>query len=134
MMVSTLSLRKAVLEWGAQSRHCCVTVADFYIVLLNAVLADPNAVPHGREGFYILENGEHSWYELGRALGKALVELGVSKSAEPTPFTDHEIDKYIGNSVRLASRQCIPRHHALTRELFIDGRPSRSRFERTRSG
>ncbi|KAI0658305.1 NAD-P-binding protein [Cubamyces menziesii] len=74
-------------------------VADFYIVLLNAVLADPNAVPHGREGFYILENGEHSWYELGRALGKALVELGVSKSAEPTSFTDHEIDKYIGNSM-----------------------------------
>ncbi|KAH9889807.1 NAD-P-binding protein [Cubamyces lactineus] len=74
-------------------------VADFYIVLLDALLANADKVPHGREGFYILENGEHTWYEVGKALAQAFVELGLQKSPEPTTLTAEEIDKYIGNTM-----------------------------------
>ena len=96
-----------------------ITVADFYIVLLDALLADADKVPHGREGFYILENGEHTWYEVGKALAQAFVELGLQKSPEPTTLTGEEIDKYIGNTVsRLyATHQ---RSEELTSTLRLD--------------
>ncbi|KAI9058112.1 NAD-P-binding protein [Trametes sanguinea] len=73
-------------------------VADSYITLIDAVLRDAEAVPHGREGFYIIENGEHTWYDLSSALSKAFVELGLATSAEPVPFTQEDIDKFIGNT------------------------------------
>jgi hypothetical protein len=38
---------------------------------------------------------------VGKAIGTALVALGKSESAEPTEFTQAELDKYFG--VRLAS-------------------------------
>ena len=72
-------------------------------MLLDAVLDDADKVPHGREGFYILENGEHTWYEIGKALAQVFAELGLQKSDEPTPFTAEDIHKYIGNAVRCTS-------------------------------
>ncbi|KAJ8494778.1 hypothetical protein ONZ51_g2122 [Trametes cubensis] len=74
-------------------------VADFYLVLLDRVLENPDKVPHGREGFYILEVGEHSWYDLGKGVAEAFSDLGLSKSDEPTTFTAEEINKYIGNAM-----------------------------------
>ncbi|KAH9902739.1 NAD-P-binding protein [Cubamyces lactineus] len=74
-------------------------VADFYLVLLDRVLENPGEIPHGREGFYILEVGEHSWYDLGKGVAKAFSDLGLSKSDEPATFTAEEIDKYIGNTM-----------------------------------
>jgi hypothetical protein len=56
---------------------------------------------HGRNGFYFGANGEHSLYDVGKEVGTALVALGKSESAEPTEFTQAELDKYFG--VRLAS-------------------------------
>ena len=80
-------------------------VADFYLVLLDRVLENPDKVPHGREGFYILEVGEHSWYDLGKGVAKAFSDLGLSKSDEPATFTAEEIDKYIGNAVSVSPSQ-----------------------------
>lgn len=72
-------------------------VTDLYIVLFDTIRSDPKT-PHGREGFYFSENGEHTLYEVGKAIAQALVEVGKSTSAEPTTFTDEEVKKYFGVS------------------------------------
>ncbi|TFK40282.1 NAD(P)-binding protein [Crucibulum laeve] len=77
-------------------------LADLYIKLLDAINSE-SFPGHGREGFYFGENGEHSLYEVGKAIAEALVELGKGKSTEPTPFTKEEIDKYFGGSAYLGS-------------------------------
>jgi len=78
-------------------------VADLYIVLFNAIRKNPEAVGHGREGFYFGENGEHTLYDVGKELGRALVACGKSSSDEPTTFTPEEIDKYFQGSNYLGS-------------------------------
>jgi len=35
-------------------------------------------------------------YDVGKAVGQALVDLGISSSNEPTTFTEEELDKYFG--------------------------------------
>ncbi|GBE86900.1 NAD-P-binding protein [Sparassis crispa] len=71
-------------------------VADLYIVLFDAIVTNPEKVGHGREGYYFGEAGEHTWADISRAIGVALVELGISTSAEPTTFTTEELIKYFG--------------------------------------
>lgn len=73
-------------------------VADLYLVLFDAIRKDPTT-GHGREGFYFGENGEHSLYEVGKAIGEALVALGKSDNPEPTTFSKEEIDKYFRVSI-----------------------------------
>jgi len=70
-------------------------VADLYIVLLDRVLQDPDKVPHGREGFYFVENGEHTFYEVAKAIGEGLVAIGKSTDPEPSTLSKEEIDKYL---------------------------------------
>jgi len=77
-------------------------LADLYVVLYESIQSNP-ATGHGREGIYFGENGEHSLYEVGKAVGQALVELGYSKDPEPTTFTKEDIDKYFGGSDYLGS-------------------------------
>ena len=76
-------------------------VADLYILLLNGVLQDPDQVPHGREGFYFAENGEHTFYEIAKAIGEGLLAIGISPDAEPSSFSKEEIDKYLFVSDRM---------------------------------
>ncbi|KAI0696906.1 NAD-P-binding protein [Cytidiella melzeri] len=71
--------------------------ADFFIILYDAILSNPEKVGHGRDGFYFGINGEHTWYDLSKAIGKVLVKLGLSDSDEPTTFTDEELPKYFGS-------------------------------------
>ena len=52
------------------------------------------AIGHGREGFYFGENGEHRLYDLSKAIGTAMVELGRAEIDEPTTFTQEEFEKY----------------------------------------
>ncbi|PPQ95716.1 hypothetical protein CVT26_008359 [Gymnopilus dilepis] len=79
-------------------------VAELYVVLFNAIRkGDNHACGHGREGFYFGENGEHTLYEVGKAIGDAMVQLGLSNNAEPTTFTKEEIDKYLEGSTYLGS-------------------------------
>ncbi|EED84078.1 predicted protein [Postia placenta Mad-698-R] len=72
-------------------------VADLYIVLLDAITANQAGVGHGWEGIYFGENGEHTWYDISKAISQALVELGVGGTDEPTSFTDEELAKYWGS-------------------------------------
>ncbi|KAJ7824957.1 NAD-binding protein [Mycena olivaceomarginata] len=77
-------------------------LADLYTTLYDRIVADAST-GHGRNGFYFGASGEHSLYDVGRAVGAVLVALGKSESAEPTPFTQAELDKYFGGSPDLGS-------------------------------
>jgi nucleoside-diphosphate-sugar epimerase len=72
-------------------------VADLYIVLYDSIVTDP-ATGHGREGIYFGINGEHSLYDVAKAIGEAIVALGKADNPEPTTFTKEEIDKYFQGS------------------------------------
>ena len=72
-------------------------VADLYIILFDSIVDAPDKTGHGWEGFYFGENGEHSWYEISKAIGDALVKLGLTDEAEPTPFTVEELVNYFGS-------------------------------------
>ena len=74
-----------------------MAVADLYIVLFDSIVAKPEETGHGWEGFYFGENGEHSWYQISKAIGDALVKLGLTDEVEPTPFTVEELVKYFGS-------------------------------------
>jgi len=69
------------------------SVADLYIVLYDSIVANP-ATGHGREGFYFGVNGEHTLYDVGKAIGEALVAIGKADDPEPTTFTEEDIAKY----------------------------------------
>ena len=90
---------------------------DLFIILWDAVVSNPEKIGHGRDGFYFGENGEHLWYDISKAIGKALVKRGISKSDEPTPFTTEELVKYFGSEVS-SLRSLVPlESHPLTSSL-----------------
>ena len=70
--------------------------ADLYLILFNAILANPSAVAHGREGIYFVENAEYTGYELAKATSEALVELSIGTTREATAFTNDELELYFG--------------------------------------
>ena len=72
-------------------------VADLYVVLYNSIVSNP-ATAHGREGIYFGENGEHTMYDIAKAIGEALTSIGKLDNPEPTMFTKEEILKYFGVS------------------------------------
>lgn len=74
------------------------------MILFDAVMADPSKVGHGRDGYYFGANGEHSWYDISKYIGKAMVKRGLSKSDEPTTFSTEEFVKYWGSEVRSSLR------------------------------
>ncbi len=104
-------------------------VADLYIVLFDAIRKDPSVPGHGREGFYFGENGEHNMYEVGKAIGDALVALGKSATPDPTPFTNEENQKYFGVSIG-ASDFSWPNERLNLN--FYAGHLPRDKFTRTR--
>jgi len=71
------------------------TVAEFYEILLDATISDPN-LPHGREGYYFAENGEYKLYDVAKAYSQALYDLGKGKSPDPTTYSAEEVQKYFG--------------------------------------
>ncbi|GJE97532.1 NAD(P)-binding protein [Phanerochaete sordida] len=73
-------------------------VADLYILLLDTISTrGADAVDHGARGCYFAENGEHTAYDIARAIGAAMVALGRANDAEPTAYTDAELELYFGS-------------------------------------
>ncbi|KAF8623606.1 hypothetical protein AX17_007309 [Amanita inopinata Kibby_2008] len=72
-------------------------ISELYTVLYDNIILNP-AVAHGREGIYIGENGEHTMYDVAKAVSLAMVELGKATELEPTSFTKEEIDIFFGGS------------------------------------
>ncbi|KAJ7854000.1 NAD(P)-binding protein [Mycena leptocephala] len=93
-------------------------LGDLYTTLYDNIVADADT-GHGRNGFYFGASGEHSLYDVGKAIGTALVALGKSESAEPTEFTQAELDKYFGGSPYLGSNSRC----RATRSLAIGWKP-----------
>ncbi|PSS36755.1 hypothetical protein PHLCEN_2v1386 [Hermanssonia centrifuga] len=85
---------KGAALWGSVNID---EVADLFIILFDAIVSNPESVGHGREGYYFGSSDEHAWYQISKAIGKAMVELGLSKSDEPTAFSDEELVKYFGS-------------------------------------
>ncbi|KAI0783870.1 NAD(P)-binding protein [Irpex lacteus] len=71
--------------------------ADVFIILYDAIVSSPEKVGHGRDGYYFGENGEFLWYDLSKAIGKALVKRGLAQTDEPTSFTSEELIKNFGS-------------------------------------
>ncbi|KZT03271.1 NAD(P)-binding protein [Laetiporus sulphureus 93-53] len=71
-------------------------LAELYITIFDTVTRDPE-LGHGWEGFHFGENGEHSWYDISKAIAVAFVELGLGGSDEPTTFTTEELVKFWGS-------------------------------------
>jgi len=80
-------------------------VAALYLNLYDSILSNPNT-GHGREGFYFGENGEHSLYDVGKAIAQALVDIGKGQGPLPTTFTQEEIDKYFGSPYLGSNSRC----------------------------
>ena len=85
-----LSSPNALLD-VAYSYLTTTSVADLYVVVYNAIVAHPSTTPHGREGYFFGENGEHTLLDVARATGQVMVEMGEATSAEPTSFTSDEV-------------------------------------------
>ncbi|KAJ8585976.1 NAD(P)-binding protein, partial [Rhizopogon salebrosus TDB-379] len=71
-------------------------IGTLYTTIFDAARKGPDAIGHGRQGYYFGENGEYSVGELSQAIAKLLYEAGLGKSPEATLFTDDELTKYVG--------------------------------------
>lgn len=67
----------------------------YELVYQHALAGD---IGHGRQGYYFGESGEHSLFGLGQAIGNALVAAKIADAAQPTTFTQEDLDKYMGGS------------------------------------
>lgn len=56
-------------------------LAGYYCVLV-ARLLEGGTVPSGEEGVFFVENGEHSWREVGEGIAKVGYQLGVLPTEE----------------------------------------------------
>lgn len=74
------------------------TVADLYILLFNTIIVRPEYAAHGRDGFYFAENGEHTMYQVGKAICEGMNVMGVHSELEPSAFTQEELVNYFGVS------------------------------------
>ncbi|PCH42431.1 hypothetical protein WOLCODRAFT_152461 [Wolfiporia cocos MD-104 SS10] len=111
-------------------------VADLYILILDSVLSG-RKIGHGRDGFYIGENGEHMLYDVSRAIGEAMVALGRARTNRVSTFSRAELDKYFGGSDYLGSNvRCrAERSRAIgwkpaktTRDMLVSIRPEIERM------
>jgi hypothetical protein len=72
-----------------------LTVSALYAILYDTIASNP-AAAHGREGIYIGENGQHTLYDVAKAMQEAMIELSLSEESEPSSFTKEEVRKYFG--------------------------------------
>lgn len=79
------------------------TVAALYILLFDQILSQKSTPPHGRDGFYFGENGEHSLYDIAKTVAQLLYDRGKGKSPVPTTFTEEEMKKYFPGGTSLGT-------------------------------
>lgn len=94
-------------------------VTDLYLLIFNAVLAGSKEIGHGREGIYVAENGEYSWYDAAKVISQALFKRGLSKTGEPNTFTPDEVLKFFGSEVSMATS--LVRSDSLDLRLLVTG-------------
>ncbi|KAK7052774.1 NmrA domain-containing protein [Favolaschia claudopus] len=70
-------------------------LADLYLLIFDAICNEKDA-GHGHAGLYFAENGTHELFHVYSTIGSVLFEHGKTTSATPTPFTEEEIQKFLG--------------------------------------
>ena len=93
-----------------------IAVVELYSILFDLIRKNPDAVAHGREGFYFASGGEHNMYDIGKAIAGKLVAIGKGTNPEPSTFTDEEIKLYFG-----VSRTSYSLIHSLKVQLVFLG-------------
>lgn len=66
-------------------------------MLFDAILANPSKLGHGREGYYFVGADECKWYDVIKAIGQALVDIGRADDAEPNELTPEERVQIFGS-------------------------------------
>jgi nucleoside-diphosphate-sugar epimerase len=72
-------------------------MADLYVLVFNSILSasEPQQAPgHGWEGFYFAENGSFVFRDLSLAIGQALEKMGKVTDANPSAYTQEDLDKF----------------------------------------
>ncbi|KAF8800062.1 NAD(P)-binding protein [Phlegmacium glaucopus] len=78
--------------WGFVSN---TDLSDLYLLLFNRIKANPEDVPHGREGYYFAIGGEFTIHEYVSIIGEIMTKRGKAKSSVPQPFTEEELGRYL---------------------------------------
>jgi len=76
-------------------------VGDLFALVYAGALR--TGIGHGKAGYYFGISGEYTYLAATQAIGATLVENGWAKDAQPTTFTNEEIEKYYGGSKYLGS-------------------------------
>ncbi|KAF8687635.1 hypothetical protein AX14_003644 [Amanita brunnescens Koide BX004] len=80
-------------------------ISALYAILYDTIASNP-AAAHGREGIYIGENGQHTLYDVAKAMQEAMIELSLSEESEPSSFTKEEVRKYFGSDYLGVNSHC----------------------------
>ncbi|KAF9531405.1 NAD(P)-binding protein [Crepidotus variabilis] len=99
-------------------------VAQLYVTLLDSIRKNPST-GHGRDGYYFGENGEHTLYEVSKAIGDVLVAEGKADNREPTPFTKAELEKQYPGLISLGTNARCQANHSRS----IGWRPQFSKLD-----
>jgi nucleoside-diphosphate-sugar epimerase len=77
-------------------------ISQFYVKLLEGVVDSDTSSStvqkikkyHGKEGYYFVENGEHTLHCVSAKIGEILHKKGLVDSSTPKPLTDDEVKEY----------------------------------------
>lgn len=75
--------------------------ADLYMAVFDGALKGEGegAIPHGRQGMYYAEAGEHVLIDICTRISEVLYSLGKAEGPVPTLFSREECLKYFGDGV-----------------------------------
>ena len=74
--------------------------ADLYIAVFDgARKGNGEEIPHGRDGMYYAEAGEHVLIDVCKRISEVLHSVGQAESPVPTAFSREECLKYFGDGV-----------------------------------
>lgn len=77
----------------------CPKVTDMYIRMFDALLSTPENVSHGRDGYFIGENGEFVARENLQTIADALFAAGRISSPKLVQYSDANIGEYYGKAM-----------------------------------
>ncbi|KAI9337675.1 hypothetical protein DFJ73DRAFT_628822 [Zopfochytrium polystomum] len=80
-------------------------LADFFVLLTRKIIADPESVPSGRDGYYFAESGHpHSWAELSHAIARTAHARGLVDQPVAVAIPAAAAGEALGNSRPLGLR------------------------------
>lgn len=91
-MSKSMNVRHSDLKLFMETENTSLsTVAKLYDLLLTAALSQTGNPDHGSRGYYFGVHGEHSMYDIGKAISTAMYKKGKGDGKGPTTFTPTDI-------------------------------------------